>query len=845
MAQKAGTLREAIAELGVVLTDALAKAVQNGEPDLLTYCGGFLIEHAQKKAAAAAIGAEAAVQGGAIESPEGAAAADGGPDEPPHTTPAATEESQVAASPPASEMVALPLVSKGGSEEPSYQQYVDEWTEDATYVPIDLLVNVTGAAISQIGPRTIEKDKADNLVKELEANQKAMKENHNEAGKEKGSDDDNKRYITLSSKLELQLDAAREAAGTAETSLQTAMSHLRTTKLSTSARVAVQLEEDNKRYQSALKRLSDEEPGEEKKLTELVERLTNVGELRLDQVVVVIHEGEFRKAKVIKLPDDEEPEYEVSLWKEYFRTGKKYEEGYDTRSPDIEKRERSKIYTSGKDHQELSPDAVAVAKAVAKKAELTYVPLAKNDIKFLMLLYFDAERALVKLNEFGKSIKDELKTVNFMPAPLKKSERASVKALEKYHGCYDELTDLARFTIECLTFSDVRKSLELINRSKAVELLRIKHRLCFEYDASPTGGYRDMLINVREVNTGHICEVQLTLKPLLEIKKGRGGGGHEAYKLARQLQLNEKASYYYEGALTSRVVQQVDSGLIKELVIQGRAANLTKHFDGFLNALNSTTCTLRMFELGDCDWPKGRSLAEPMAAVVSCKGLKHCAIHDMEDAKCEFEDSFFESFASAGDNLYISKTALMGRLPPSVGKCVNIRSINLGWNQLSGPIPAELGLCVSLHTLKLHKNKFSGEIPDVFHALKRLKVLFVQNNELTGPVPPSIGECKELESFFFSFNDIEGTFPIEAMKGLDELDYLECKQNPKLTITRDERRALFDTLPSLSHVSWPDMLGKDKNKLEVKRDGPDAEAELERIINYPDKEKGKDKDGGE
>ena len=134
MAQKAGTLREAIAELGVVLTDALAKAVQNGEPDLLTYCGGFLIEHAQKKAAAAAIGAEAAVVGGAIESPEGAAAADGGPDEPPHTTPAATEESQVAASPPASEMVASPLVSKG-SEEPSYQQYqqyVDDWTEDDT-----------------------------------------------------------------------------------------------------------------------------------------------------------------------------------------------------------------------------------------------------------------------------------------------------------------------------------------------------------------------------------------------------------------------------------------------------------------------------------------------------------------------------------------------------------------------------------------------------------------------------------------------------------------------------------------------------------------------------------------
>ena len=93
---------------------------------------------------------------------------------------------------------------------------------------------MTGAAISQIGPRTIEKDKADNLVKELEANQKAMKENHNEAGKEGLR----RRQQTLHHAVVqagVVTDAAREAAETAETNLQKAMSHLRKTKLSTSA----------------------------------------------------------------------------------------------------------------------------------------------------------------------------------------------------------------------------------------------------------------------------------------------------------------------------------------------------------------------------------------------------------------------------------------------------------------------------------------------------------------------------------------------------------------------------------------------------------------------------------
>ena len=40
----------------------------------------------------------------------------------------------------------------------------------------------------------------------------------------------------------------------------------------------------------------------------------------------------------------------------------------------------------------------------------------------------------------------------------------------------------------------------------------------YEFDANDSGGYRDMLINVVCLKTKHVCEVQVTLKPLLAVK---------------------------------------------------------------------------------------------------------------------------------------------------------------------------------------------------------------------------------------------------------------------------------------------------------------------------------------
>ena len=72
------------------------------------------------------------------------------------------------------------------------------------------------------------------------------------------------------------------------------------------------------------------------------------------------------------------------------------------------------------------------------------------------------------------------------------------------------------------------------------------------FDASATGGYRDLLLNLRCLATGHIVELQITLKGLIDVK---AGGGHANYAIARVHRLFERDTYRYEGALGDAVLE--------------------------------------------------------------------------------------------------------------------------------------------------------------------------------------------------------------------------------------------------------------------------------------------------
>jgi len=168
--------------------------------------------------------------------------------------------------------------------------------------------------------------------------------------------------------------------------------------------------------------------------------------------------------------------------------------------------------------------------------------------------------------------------------------------------------------------------LKLLKMHKGFAVLLIKDRLMLAFDASVSGGYRDLLLNLRCVATGHIVELQITLKGLMEVK---AGGGHASYAIARVHGLFERGTYRYEGALGAAVLEGVRCGVVRELVCQGKASGLAAHFDRLLVSLCAPACGLRELVLSGCDWPKGRTLSELVEALPA-RGLKTLKITKMQ-----------------------------------------------------------------------------------------------------------------------------------------------------------------------------------------------------------------------
>ena len=229
------------------------------------------------------------------------------------------------------------------------------------------------------------------------------------------------------------------------------------------------------------------------------------------------------------------------------------------------------------------------------------------------------------LHELASHVRKQEPEVNAVAAPLKGEPRAAYKARDKYRGDYTRLTDLARMTFVCTTLRQVQAVLMVLARidsfvvllvrppqtllgtlpkahrpigAPAVPRLRsmhthslmtwqIKNRLMLEFDASATGGYRDMLLNLLCKATGHIVEVQITLSKLIAVK---ASGGHASYAIARVHELFEKATFRHEGALSPKLITAVRCGIVRELVCTGTAVGLSVHFDGLLEALRAPSC---------------------------------------------------------------------------------------------------------------------------------------------------------------------------------------------------------------------------------------------------------------
>ena len=125
----------------------------------------------------------------------------------------------------------------------------------------------------------------------------------------------------------------------------------------------------------------------------------------------------------------------------------------------------------------------------------------------------------------------------------------------RYGGDYAKVLDLVRLTVVCHDLDGLFKAFRAIVARMPV--VRAKNRLCKVYDATASGGYRDLMLNVADAETRHVCEVQLTLSAFMQAKNS---GGHAMYKVMR-------------------LIGRLDESMIER---QGRAEHQCDHAGGRL-----------------------------------------------------------------------------------------------------------------------------------------------------------------------------------------------------------------------------------------------------------------------
>ena len=294
-------------------------------------------------------------------------------------------------------------------------------------------------------------------------------------------------------------------------------------------------------------------------------------------------------------------------------------------------------------------------------------------------------------------------------APLKALKRVTEKAAEKYDGDFSRVTDLARATLECETLAGVRAVIAALAADGEWTVVLIKNRLMEEFDASETGGYRDVLVNVLSARTAQLAEVQVTLRVLLGVKHS---GGHAAYQLTRILDLNSKEHMEHKGELSGDVLARIEFGMIRKLELRGKGSRLGEHFDRLRAALEAPSCLVASLWISGADWPVGR----PLADLLTPRALAQLAPRLTALACCGDEN--ITGMIPAGvwgctrlRYLACHYTALEGELGAGVGALAELRSLNTSHTRLSGPVPVELGRLTQLRDIDMSACHHAGELP--------------------------------------------------------------------------------------------------------------------------------------
>ena len=201
---------------------------------------------------------------------------------------------------------------------------------------------------------------------------------------------------------------------------------------------------------------------------------------------------------------------------------------------------------------------------------------------------------------------------------------------------------------------------------------------------------------------------------------------------------------------------------------------LQEFIDNSQEGLNPPPSDLSSIELGEQLWEGGR-------LINLCSSEKQ-DWNENSDSDCytDYELSG-EIPVSIGNllqirNINLRFNQLSGELPESIGNLTNLTSLYLDLNQLSDEIPESVGNLTNLTALSLSSNQLSGEIPESVGNLTNLTVLRLSGNQLSGEIPESVGNLISLTKLWLHYNQLSGEIP-ESIGNLINLTDVMLKSN--------------------------------------------------------------------
>ena len=263
----------------------------------------------------------------------------------------------------------------------------------------------------------------------------------------------------------------------------------------------------------------------------------------------------------------------------------------------------------------------------------------------------------------------------------------------------------------------------------------------------------DILINARESSTGHIVEIQVTLRELLEIKEGTS---HQAYELARMMDLNAEETTTYRGSLNDSVIDRIKFGMIRKIYLR-KKSGVEKYFDSLVDALGAPTCLVNSLTISS-DWHKDKTISDLFTKNVITQlkpFLKRISIQPNKDEYPNVGD-LPEAIWHCPNLIGITccHSHVGGTIPPAVGNLKALRSINVWESNFRGTVPEELGQCNSLREFYINGCSFEGNFPvQAVGALKYLKRITLSgNNKFSNTLP-----LEDMEIYFESVTFMKKT----------------------------------------------------------------------------------------